>query len=100
MKDFVKMTLATLAGLFLFGVVAFFLMIGFIGAAAALGEKQPVMPKEAVLKIDIRRADPGGRPVCISHRRSDSRSSRNPERCKCNQCCSKGPGSKVHLPQA
>ncbi|MBR2162602.1 MAG: S49 family peptidase, partial [Bacteroidales bacterium] len=53
MKDFVKMTLATLAGLFLFGVVAFFLMIGFIGAAAALGEKQPVMPKEAVLKIDM-----------------------------------------------
>ena len=32
MKDFVKMTLATIAGLFLFGFVAMFLMFAVIGA--------------------------------------------------------------------
>lgn len=53
MKDFVKMTLAVLAGLFLFGVVAFFLTFAMIGAVAAVGEKQPVMPREAILKIDM-----------------------------------------------
>ena len=53
MKEFVKMTLATLAGLFIFGCAAFFLFFGFIGAMASLGEKQVVMPREAVLKIDM-----------------------------------------------
>lgn len=53
MKDFVKMTLATLAGLLIFGIVAFFFMFAMIGAMASLGEKQPVMPREAVLKIDM-----------------------------------------------
>lgn len=53
MKEFVKMTLATLAGLFIFGCAAFFFFFGFIGAMASLGEKQVVMPREAVLKIDM-----------------------------------------------
>lgn len=53
MKDFVKMTLATIAGLFLFGFVIIFLFAGVVGAAASMGEKQPVMPREAVLKIDM-----------------------------------------------
>lgn len=53
MKEFVKMTLATLAGLFIFGCAAFFFFVGFIGAMASLGEKQVVMPREAVLKIDM-----------------------------------------------
>ena len=53
MKDFVKMTLATIAGLFLFGFVAMFLFFGMIGAIAAAGDTAPVMPKEAVLKIDF-----------------------------------------------
>ena len=49
MKDFVKMTLATLAGLLLFGFAAMFIGFGIIGAVATLGESQPVMPREAVL---------------------------------------------------
>lgn len=53
MKEFVKMTLATLAGLLIFCVASFFLMIVMVGAVASLGEKQPVMPREAVLKIDM-----------------------------------------------
>ena len=53
MKEYIKMTLATITGLFLFGYVAKFLFIGMIGAIAALGETAPVMPKEAVLSIDF-----------------------------------------------
>lgn len=53
MKDFVKMTLATMAGLLVFGIVAFFMMFTVIGALAALGEQQPIMPAEGVLKIDM-----------------------------------------------
>ena len=53
MKEFVKMTLATLAGLFIFGCVAFFFFFAIAGAMATLGEKQVVMPREAVLKIDM-----------------------------------------------
>lgn len=55
MKDFVKMTLATIAGLFLFGFVAMFLMFAVIGSFAALGESQPVMPRQGVLTIDMSR---------------------------------------------
>ena len=47
------MTLATITGLFLFGFVAMFLFVGAIGAIAAVGETTPVMPSEAVLKIDF-----------------------------------------------
>ena len=50
MKDFIKMTLATLAGLFIFGIVSFFMMFAMIGALAAIGSTQPVMPREGVLK--------------------------------------------------
>ena len=53
MKDYIKMTLATITGLFLFGFVAMFLFVGMIGAIAAVGETAPVMPKEAVLQIDF-----------------------------------------------
>ena len=53
MKDFVKMTLAVVAGLLVFAIVGFFLMFGTIGAIAAAGEAKPVMPSEAVLKIDL-----------------------------------------------
>ena len=53
MKDFVKMTLATIAGLFLFGFVAMFLMIVVVGSLAAVGNSQPVMPREGVLTIDM-----------------------------------------------
>lgn len=53
MKEFVKMTLATIAGLFLFGIVAMFLMIAVVGAAASIGKTQPVMPREGILTIDM-----------------------------------------------
>lgn len=53
MKDFVKMTLATMAGLLVFGIVAFFMMFTVIGALAALGEQQPIMPAKGILKIDM-----------------------------------------------
>ena len=53
MKDFVKMTLATVAGLLIFGFVSMFISIGFIGAIAASSEKQTVLPREGVLKIDM-----------------------------------------------
>lgn len=53
MKEYIKMTLATITGLFLFGFVAMFLFVGAIGAIAAVGETTPVMPSEAVLKIDF-----------------------------------------------
>ncbi len=53
MKSFVKMTLATIVGLCIFGVVAFFLMFAMLGAVASMGEKQPVMPREGVLQINM-----------------------------------------------
>ena len=53
MKDFVKMTLATLAGLFIFGIAAFFLMIAMAGALASFGDSQPVMPREGILQINM-----------------------------------------------
>lgn len=53
MKDFVKMTLAVMAGLFIFGIVAFFFSFAMVGALASVSEKQPVMPREAILKIDM-----------------------------------------------
>ncbi len=53
MKSFVKMTLATIAGLCIFCFAAFFLMFAMLGAAASLGKTQPVMPREGVLQIDM-----------------------------------------------
>ena len=53
MKDYIKMTLATVTGLLLFGFISMFLGIAMIGALAAAGDTTPVMPKEAVLSIDF-----------------------------------------------
>ena len=53
MKNFLKMTLATLTGLAIFCFAGLFIMIAMIGAAAALGNKQPVMPAKAMLTIDM-----------------------------------------------
>ncbi|MBR2063115.1 MAG: signal peptide peptidase SppA [Bacteroidales bacterium] len=53
MKSFVKMTLATIAGLFIFGIASFFLMIAMVGALASAGDSQPVMPREGVLQINM-----------------------------------------------
>ena len=53
MKNFIKMTFATVTGLILFSFVAIFLSIAVIGAVATLGEKQPTMPSKAMMVIDM-----------------------------------------------
>jgi protease-4 len=53
MKNFIKMTLATLTGLLLFAGVSTFIFIGAIGAVAVLSKPQPVMPASAVLTMDM-----------------------------------------------
>ena len=53
MKNFIKMTLATLTGLLLFGIIVTFIMGGIIGTASMLGKKQAVMPESAVLTMDM-----------------------------------------------
>ena len=53
MKEYIKMTLATVTGLLLFGFISMFFSIAMIGALAAAGDTTPVMPKEAVLQIDF-----------------------------------------------
>ncbi len=47
------MTLATVVGLLVFSIVALFICIGMLGALASFGEKQPVMPVEGVLQINM-----------------------------------------------
>ena len=53
MKSFVKMTLATIAGLIIFGFIAIFMMIAMVGAISSIGDSQPVMPREGVLQINM-----------------------------------------------
>ena len=53
MKGFLKMTLATLTGLFLFGLVTTFILGGIIGGLAVLSKPQPVVPSSAVLTMDM-----------------------------------------------
>lgn len=53
MKEFIKMTLATIAGLFLSGFVALLMMIAMIGAVSSLGESAPVLPEKGVLTLDM-----------------------------------------------
>ncbi len=56
MKDFVKMTLAVICGLFIMGIIGFFLFFFSIGAmVASVGSKsaKTVLPREGVLKVDM-----------------------------------------------
>ena len=53
MKNFIKMTLATLTGLILFGIVSTVLLTAVVGAIATLGKTTPVMPASAVLTMDM-----------------------------------------------
>ena len=53
MKEFLKMTLAAMLGVFLVGLVFFFFSLALIGSLAALGSSQPVMPRTAVLSLDF-----------------------------------------------
>ena len=53
MKNFFKMTLATLAGIFLFGIIATFAMFYMLGVMVSFSETEPVMPREGVLHINM-----------------------------------------------
>lgn len=53
MKDFVKMTLAVICGIFITSIVTFILSLGFIGSLAAAGSIQPTLPKSGILKLDM-----------------------------------------------
>lgn len=53
MKDFVKMTLAVICGLFLFGIIALILSISVVSSVAAAGQGAPVLPKSGVMVIDM-----------------------------------------------
>ena len=53
MKDFVKMTLAVVCGLFVFGIVAFILSINMVSSVAAASSSGPVIPKSGVMVIDM-----------------------------------------------
>ena len=55
MKEFLKMTLAVLAGLFIAGILGFMLFFGFIGTLASLGSSTPAMPRSGVLFMDMSR---------------------------------------------
>lgn len=53
MKNFVKMVLAVVCGILLFGIISVILSMMFLGAVIASGSGQPVLPKSGVLKIDM-----------------------------------------------
>ena len=53
MKEFFKMVLAVICGLFLAGIIAFILGMGFVSSLAAAGSAKPVLPKSGVLVMDM-----------------------------------------------
>lgn len=55
MKDFLKMTLAAIVGFLVVNVVLLFFSFALLGSLAALGSSQPVMPRTAVLTLDMSR---------------------------------------------
>lgn len=53
MKEFLKMTLAAILGFLIVSIVMTLFSFAVIGSIAALGSSQPVMPRSAVLRIDM-----------------------------------------------
>lgn len=53
MKDFFKMVLAVICGIFILSIISTILSVMVLGAMLAAGSAQPSMPKSAVLKIDM-----------------------------------------------
>lgn len=53
MKDFVKMICAVICAIIIMSAISFVLCIGMIGAAAAAGSGKTVVPKSAVLSVDM-----------------------------------------------
>ena len=53
MKDFLKMTGAAIAGFLIVSVISWIFIFAIIGSLASLRQQQPVMPRSAVLRIDL-----------------------------------------------
>lgn len=53
MKQFVKMVLAVICGIFICSVLTFVIGMTFIGAVAAAGSSSTVLPKQGVLLMDM-----------------------------------------------
>ena len=53
MKDFLKMSLATIVGLIVFSAITTFFSIIILVGVAALGNTKPTVPAEGILKIDM-----------------------------------------------
>lgn len=53
MKDFVKMTLAVICGIVVLSMLSSLFFLGTIGSMAMAGKAATVLPKSAVLKIDM-----------------------------------------------
>ncbi|MGN1211165.1 MAG: signal peptide peptidase SppA [Candidatus Cryptobacteroides sp.] len=53
MKQFLKMTLAAIVGVLIAGVIMLFFTFSLIGSLATVGQSQPVMPREAVLDVNL-----------------------------------------------
>ena len=53
MKEFFKMVLAVICGLFLATVIFFILGMGFVASMAAAGSSTPIIPKSGVMVMDM-----------------------------------------------
>lgn len=53
MKEFFKMTLAAMLGVFVVSIIMFLFCLMLLGSLASVGKSEPVMPRSAVLKIDM-----------------------------------------------
>ncbi len=53
MKEFLKMTLAAMLGFLVVSIVMTLFSFALLGSLAALGSSQPVMPRSAVLRLDM-----------------------------------------------
>ncbi|MGN0187246.1 MAG: signal peptide peptidase SppA [Paludibacteraceae bacterium] len=53
MKDFLKMTLATVFGLLLFGLISGMLLLGSLGALLALGSSPTTLQANSVLELEL-----------------------------------------------
>ena len=53
MKDFLKTTLAVIAGCLITGLIMTLISFGFLGMLASIGSARPVMPASAILRIDF-----------------------------------------------
>ena len=53
MKEFVRTTLAVMAGLFLMGIIGFFFLIAIIGGLSMASTQRAPIPKHGILRIDM-----------------------------------------------